>query len=53
MVSGPIAGSGKTLALRRVLRDLKRELNPLGQSFVEIYLNGAMQTDDTLAMRCG
>lgn len=44
-------GCGKSLLLRHVLRNLKLELNPLGYSFVEVYLNGFVQTDDTLAMR--
>lgn len=44
-------GSGKTLTLRYVLRELKKKYNPVGKGFVEVYLNGFIQTDDTLAMR--
>jgi len=43
--------AGKTLVLRHVLKRLKQQLTPLGRSFVEIYLHGAQQTDDTLAIR--
>ena len=43
--------SGKSLTLRYALRRLKQKYNPKGQSFIEIYLNGYLQLDDTLAMR--
>lgn len=47
-----VAGSGKSLALNYALRALKKQFVAKGQSFGEVYLNGFLQNDDTLAMRC-
>jgi hypothetical protein len=65
--TGP-RGSGKSAVLKHCLRALKRKYTPQGRSFVEVgrlqsglsrltarpqvYLNGFLQTDDALALRC-
>lgn len=44
-------GSGKTAALNMCLRDLKKRALKGYYSFVDVYLNGRLQTDDIMAMR--
>lgn len=44
-------GCGKSAILRSVLADLKKKHHPLGNHFCEIYLNGQIQTDDSMAIK--
>lgn len=50
LILGP-HGSGCTSLLEMCLRKLRKEFIMKGKSFVEVRLNGNVQTDDTLAMR--
>ena len=50
LVLGP-RGSGCSALVEVCLRDLKQQFMRQGKSFVEVRLNGTIQTDDTLAMR--
>jgi hypothetical protein len=44
-------GAGKSLVLRHVLRELQQAYVPRGISFVEVYLNGTIHSDDVCALR--
>jgi hypothetical protein len=50
LVLGP-RGSGASALVEVCLRDMRQQFMKQGKSFVEVRLNGAIQTDDTLAMR--
>jgi origin recognition complex subunit 4 len=44
------SGSGKSLLLRHVLQSLAKK-HGTGDAFVQVHLNGGVQTDDEIAMR--
>ena len=50
ILMGP-RGCAKSTVLKWALRDVKKQLAPTGHSFVEVYLNGRIQTEDLTAMR--
>ena len=45
------AGDGKSLCINAVLASLRDEYIPQGKGFMEIRLDGWVQTDDLVAMR--
>jgi len=49
LLMGP-RGCGKSALLKQVLKNLKNELVKSGKSFLEVYINGHVLTNDTQAM---
>lgn len=44
-------GCGKSLVLNHVLQQLRVQHNKANKFFIDITINGALQTDDTAAMK--